>query len=79
MNKDRVTGKVEQAPEVVMRGFGGADITDQAREVVMNPTRSRANKGYTDKQLPVRSRCRARAPGQHRLACRFRATRKPTT
>ncbi len=29
------TGKVEQAPEVVMRGFGGADITDQARELVM--------------------------------------------
>jgi ribonuclease J len=29
------TGKVEQAPEVVMRGFGGADITEQAREAVM--------------------------------------------
>ena len=29
------TGKVEQSPEVVMRGFGGADITDQAREAVM--------------------------------------------
>jgi ribonuclease J len=29
------TGKIEQAPEVVMRGFGGADITDQAREVVL--------------------------------------------
>ncbi len=29
------TGKVERAPEVVMRGFGGADITDQAREVVL--------------------------------------------
>ena len=29
------TGKVEQSPEVVMRGFGGADITEQAREVVM--------------------------------------------
>ena len=29
------TGKVEQSPEVVMRGFGGADITDQAREVVL--------------------------------------------
>jgi ribonuclease J len=28
------TGKVVQAPEVVMRGFGGADITEQAREVV---------------------------------------------
>ena len=28
------TGKIEQAPEVIMRGFGGADITEQAREVV---------------------------------------------
>jgi ribonuclease J len=30
------TGKVEQQPEVIMRGFGGADITDQAREVVLS-------------------------------------------
>ena len=30
------TGRVEQQPEVVMRGFGGADITEQAREVVLN-------------------------------------------
>jgi ribonuclease J len=29
------TGKVDQQPEVVMRGFGGADITEQAREAVM--------------------------------------------
>jgi ribonuclease J len=29
------TGKVEQQPEVIMRGFGGADITDQAREAVL--------------------------------------------
>jgi ribonuclease J len=29
------TGKVEQQPEVVMRGFGGADITEEAREVVL--------------------------------------------
>jgi ribonuclease J len=29
------TGKVEQSPEVVMRGFGGADITDEARELVI--------------------------------------------
>lgn len=29
------TGKIELQPEVVMRGFGGADITDQAREVVV--------------------------------------------
>ncbi|MGD0912792.1 MAG: ribonuclease J [Terracidiphilus sp.] len=29
------TGKVEREPEVLMRGFGGADITDQCREVVL--------------------------------------------
>jgi ribonuclease J len=29
------TGKVERPPELVMRGFGGADITDQARETVL--------------------------------------------
>jgi ribonuclease J len=28
------TGQVQQAPEVVMRGFGGADITEEARELV---------------------------------------------
>jgi ribonuclease J len=29
------TGKVEQAPEVIMRGFGGADITEEARNLVL--------------------------------------------
>ena len=29
------TGKVERVPELVMRGFGGADISDQARETVL--------------------------------------------
>ncbi|HET7103703.1 MAG TPA: ribonuclease J [Terracidiphilus sp.] len=29
------TGKLEQAPELVMRGFGGADITEQSREAVL--------------------------------------------
>ena len=29
------TGKVEREPEIVMRGFGGADITEEAREVVL--------------------------------------------
>jgi ribonuclease J len=29
------TGKVEQQPEVIMRGFGGSDITDEARAVVL--------------------------------------------
>jgi ribonuclease J len=29
------TGKVERAPELIMRGFGATDISDQARETVM--------------------------------------------
>jgi ribonuclease J len=29
------TGKLQQQPEVMMRGFGGADITDEARETVL--------------------------------------------
>jgi ribonuclease J len=32
---NKKTGKVEREPEVVMRGFGGADITDEAREAVL--------------------------------------------
>jgi ribonuclease J len=29
------TGKVERPPEVIMRGFGGADITEQSRELIL--------------------------------------------
>jgi ribonuclease J len=29
------TGQVEREPEMVMRGFGGADVTEDAREVVL--------------------------------------------
>jgi ribonuclease J len=29
------TGKVELAPEIIMRGFGGADVIDEARNVVL--------------------------------------------
>src|SRR6202789_331769 len=32
---NKKTGKVEREPEVMMRGFGGADITDQARLAVL--------------------------------------------
>ena len=32
---NRKSGKVEREPEVLMRGFGGADITEQCREVVL--------------------------------------------
>jgi ribonuclease J len=31
---NRKTGKVERPPELIMRGFGGADISEQARELV---------------------------------------------
>jgi ribonuclease J len=32
---NKKTGKVEREPEVLMRGFGGADITERCREVVL--------------------------------------------
>ena len=33
---NKKTGKGEREPEVLMRGFGGADIMDEARETVLN-------------------------------------------
>ena len=42
------TGKVEQQPEVVMRGFGGADITDQARELVLSTLDSLSTEQKSD-------------------------------
>ncbi len=42
------TGKIEQQPEVVMRGFGGADITDQAREAVLKTLDSLTGEEKTD-------------------------------
>ena len=42
------TGKVEQQPEVVMRGFGGADITEQAREAVMKTLDGLSGEQRTD-------------------------------
>jgi ribonuclease J len=33
---DKRSGKLQQAPEVVMRGFGGADITNEARETILS-------------------------------------------
>jgi ribonuclease J len=32
---NKKTGKLEREPEVVMRGFGGADITEEARQTMM--------------------------------------------
>jgi ribonuclease J len=42
------TGKVEREPEIVVRGFGGADITDQAREVVLKTLDSLSGEQKTD-------------------------------
>jgi ribonuclease J len=42
------TGKLQQAPEVVMRGFGGADITDEAREVVLKTVGALTGEERTD-------------------------------
>ncbi len=42
------TGAVEQAPEVVMRGFGGADITEQARETVLKTLDSLSSEQKSD-------------------------------
>ncbi len=42
------TGTVEQAPEVVMRGFGGADITEQARETVLKTLDGLSGEQKTD-------------------------------
>jgi ribonuclease J len=42
------TGAVERAPEVVMRGFGGADITEQAREVMLKTLDGLSGEQKTD-------------------------------
>src|SRR6201994_897205 len=42
------TGIVEKSPEVVMRGFGGADITEQAREVVLKTLDGLSGEQKTD-------------------------------
>jgi ribonuclease J len=42
------TGKLQQQPEVVMRGFGGADITDEARELVIKTLDSLSSEEKTD-------------------------------
>ena len=40
--------RLEQPPEVVMRGFGGADVTDQAREVVLKTLDGLSGEQKTD-------------------------------
>jgi ribonuclease J len=41
-------GKIEREPEIVMRGFGGADITEEAREVVLKTVDSLSEEQKTD-------------------------------
>jgi len=41
-------GKVEREPEIVMRGFGGADITEQARELVLRTLDGLSGEQRTD-------------------------------
>jgi ribonuclease J len=42
------TGTIEQPPEVVMRGFGGADITEHARDQVLNTLDSLSTEQKSD-------------------------------
>jgi ribonuclease J len=42
------TGQVEQSPEVVMRGFGGADITEEARQRVLKTLDSLSGEQKSD-------------------------------
>jgi ribonuclease J len=42
------TGMVERAPEVVMRGFGGSDITEPARDVVLRTLESLSQEEKAD-------------------------------
>jgi ribonuclease J len=41
-------GKIEREPEIVMRGFGGADITEEAREVVLKTVDGLSGEQKTD-------------------------------
>jgi ribonuclease J len=41
-------GKIEREPEIVMRGFGGADITEEARQVVLKTLDGLSSEQKTD-------------------------------
>ena len=41
-------GKIEREPEIVMRGFGGADITEEARQVVLKTIDALSSEQKTD-------------------------------
>jgi ribonuclease J len=52
------SGKVEREPEIVMRGFGGADISDQARDVMLKTldglsTEQKADYGTVKEKIRV--------------------------
>jgi ribonuclease J len=42
------SAKVEREPEIVMRGFGGADITEEARQVVLKTLDGLSGEQKTD-------------------------------
>ena len=42
------SAKIEREPEIVMRGFGGADITEEAREVVLKTIDALSGEQRTD-------------------------------
>ncbi|HMG87246.1 MAG TPA: ribonuclease J [Terracidiphilus sp.] len=42
------SAKIEREPEIVMRGFGGADITEEAREVVLKTIDGLSSEQRTD-------------------------------
>ena len=52
------TGNVEQTPELVMRGFGAADITEDAREIVLKTLDALNSEQKTDYGL-VKEKVRA--------------------
>jgi ribonuclease J len=42
------SAKIEREPEIVMRGFGGADISEEARQVVLKTVDSLSGEQRTD-------------------------------
>ncbi len=42
------SAKIEREPEIVMRGFGGADITEEARQIVLKTVDALSSEQRTD-------------------------------
>src|SRR3974390_2269243 len=51
-------GKIEREPEILMRGFGGADITEEARQIVLKTIDGLSEEQKTDYGL-VKAKVRA--------------------